>query len=203
MEKSVFSNEKKGGMHAPCKATSEAAVEPSVDCSSQVGERLLALMKATSDVIYSMSPDWGVMTKLHGKGFLADTVEPNERWLDKYIPSDDRPFISGVINRCIEGKKIFELEHRVFQEDGSVGWIHSKAIPLLNHDGGIREWYGAARDITAHKLAEQALIESENRYRTIVETAGEGIVYSKLDGPCLYVNKQLSDMLGYSKDEIL
>ncbi|HZK01244.1 MAG TPA: PAS domain S-box protein, partial [Anaerovoracaceae bacterium] len=189
--------------HAPCKATSEAAVEPSVDCSSQVGERLLAFMKTTSDVIYSMSPDWRVMTKLHGKGFLADTVEPNGRWLDKYIPFDDRLFVSGVIDKCIKEKKVCELEHRVFQEDGSVGWTYSKAIPLLNDDGSIREWYGAARDITVRKLAEQALIESENRYRTIVETAGEGIVYSKLDGSYLYINKQLSDMLGYSEEEIL
>ena len=203
MNKSVFSNKEKNNMHVQCGVPDEAAVEPLVDCSSQVGERLFALMKATLDVIYRVSPDWGTMTMLHGKGFFADTVEPNERWLDEYIPSDDRAFVSDVVNRCIKEKRIFELEHSVFKEDGSTGWIHSRAIPLLNDDGSIREWYGAARDITARKLAEQALIESENRYRTIVETASGGILYAKPDGYCLYSNKQLSDMLGYSKDEIL
>ena len=203
MDKSMFSNEKKGNMHALCEVTSGADVEFSIDCSAQIGERLLALIRATSDVIYSMSPDWRVMTRLYGKGFSADIVEPNKRWLDKYIPSDDRAFVSGVIDKCIKKKKIFELEHRVFREDNSMGWTYSKAIPILNDDGSIREWYGAARDITVRKLAEQALIESENIYRTIVETAGEGIVYFKPDGFCLYVNKQLCNMLGYSEEEIL
>ncbi|HXE96566.1 MAG TPA: hypothetical protein VN642_09185, partial [Dongiaceae bacterium] len=51
--------------------------------------RYRALMTASSNVIYRMSPDWSEMRQLRGKNFLADTEEPNRNWLQKYIHPDD------------------------------------------------------------------------------------------------------------------
>lgn len=53
-------------------------------------------MKATSDVIYSMRPDWKTMTELYGRDILADTKKPNTRWLDKYIHLEDQEHVTNV-----------------------------------------------------------------------------------------------------------
>ncbi|MBI4790601.1 MAG: PAS domain S-box protein [Chloroflexi bacterium] len=58
------------------------------------------------------------------------------------------------------------------------------------------------REIAERKKAEQALRESEEKYRTIVETATEGIWTAQPDGKTLFVNQRMADMLGYSREEL-
>jgi PAS domain S-box-containing protein len=120
-------------------------------------ERFRALTAASSDVIYSMSPDWSEMFHLDGQDFLADTVKPNRNWLQEYIHPDDQSHVKTVINEAIRTKSIFELENRVLRVDGTLGWTFSRAIPLLDANGEIVEWFGAASDITARKRAEEEL----------------------------------------------
>lgn len=125
-------------------------------------ERYRALVTATSDIVYRMSPDWSEMRQLQGKKFIADTDRPNPNWLQEYIHPDDQAHVQGVINEAIRTKSVFELEHRVIRVDGTLGWTFSRAIPLLDEDGNIYEWFGAASDITRRKLVEEAL-EKLNR----------------------------------------
>lgn len=136
-------------------------------------DRFLALIKATSDVIYSMSPDWQTMTALYGRGFLADTEVPDSDWFNKYIYPEDRGFMSGAIQNSIAEKKTFELEHRVFKADGSIGWVFSRAVPILDENGDIREWFGAASDITERKRAEQKLEKSKRQALNLVKELEE------------------------------
>ncbi|WP_263415741.1 PAS domain S-box protein [Terriglobus albidus] len=124
-------------------------------------ERFRALVEASSDVIYRMSPDWKEMRQLQGRDFLADTAEPERTWLDKYIHPEDQAFVWASIQQAIKHKKIFQLEHRVLQADGTIGWTFSRAVPLFNKGGEIIEWFGAASDVSARKRAEEALLRSE------------------------------------------
>ena len=84
--------------------------------------RFRALVTATSDVVYRVSPDWKEMFYLHGRDFILDTEEPSSTWLQKYIHRDDQQFVTAVIDEAIRNKSIFELEHRVLRVDGSLGW---------------------------------------------------------------------------------
>jgi PAS domain S-box-containing protein len=61
--------------------------------------------------------------------------------------------VKAVIDEAIRMKRVFELEHRVRRADGSVGWTFSRAVPLLDENGNIVEWFGAASDITERKQA--------------------------------------------------
>jgi signal transduction histidine kinase len=56
-----------------------------------------------------------------------------------------------------------ELEHRIIRRDGTIGWTFLRAIPLLNEQGQITEWFGAASDITKRKQAAVSLKESDVR----------------------------------------
>ncbi|MGD1074883.1 MAG: PAS domain S-box protein [Thermodesulfovibrionales bacterium] len=119
-------------------------------------ERFRALVTASSDVVYRMSPDWREMYHLAGRDFIPDTATADSNWLHKYIHPDDQPYVMAVINESIRIKSIFELEHRVLRVDGSLGWTFSRAVPLLDVNGEIVEWFGAASDVTERKRAEWA-----------------------------------------------
>ncbi len=119
-----------------------------------------ALTTASSEVLYHMSPDWSEMRQLHGRGFLADTIEPSRDWLQQYIYRDDQPYVTAAINAAIRDKRSFELEHRVQRMDGTMGYTHSRAVPLMDRNGDIVEWFGAANDITERKRAEIAIKNS-------------------------------------------
>ncbi|WP_306395198.1 CheR family methyltransferase [Telluria beijingensis] len=116
-------------------------------------ERLRLFVSAVSDTLYKMSADWRAKHSLQGKTFLADTDNPSANWLEAYIPESDQARVKEAIAQAIAHKAVFELEHRVIRGDGAIGWTFSRAIPLLDDDGNIVEWFGAATDITARKQA--------------------------------------------------
>ena len=123
--------------------------------------RFRALAAASSEAIYQMSPDWSVMRRLEGRKFIADTDAPDKSWMDRYIAEEDRPQVKAAIAKAIRTRTAFELEHRVLRADGSIGWTFSRAVPMLDANGDIKEWFGAASDITERKRAEGALLISE------------------------------------------
>ncbi|KJV35835.1 response regulator [Luteibacter yeojuensis] len=127
--------------------------------------RFRALVNSTSDIVYRMNPQWSRMIQLDGRGFIADTTEPSPDWLAGYVPPDEQPRVREAIDDAVTSKGMFELEHRVKRIDGSIGWVISRAVPVLNEDGDITEWFGAAGDISVRKAAEQALRENEARLR--------------------------------------
>ena len=128
-------------------------------------QRLKLLAEASSNAVYRMSPDWGEMRHLMGSGFLVDTASPNRAWLMQYIPTDEQERVNAAIDEAIRFRRTFELEHRVVQADGGIGWTFSRAAPLLDSNGDIIEWIGSASDVTARKCDELALRESEAALR--------------------------------------
>ena len=136
--------------------------------------RFRALVSSTSDVIYRMSADWQEMQQLDGRGFLADTDAPSIRWVEAYIPDDDRPGVLAAIDEAIGAKKPFVFEHRVRQADGSIGWAASRAVPILGDDGAIVEWFGTATDITSAHEARAALATSREKLELATRAARMG-----------------------------
>ena len=137
-------------------------------------QRYRALLSASSEVLYRKTPDWSIMSQLHSQGFLANTENPSISWLDAYIHPEDQHHVALAIEEAIRTKNVFELEHRVFRKDGTLGWTHSRAIPIINENNEIVEWFGAASDITERKEAEAALRESEEKYRELFNSIDQG-----------------------------
>ncbi|MBL8214753.1 MAG: PAS domain-containing protein [Bryobacterales bacterium] len=129
--------------------------------------RFRAFVTSTSDAVYRMSADWREMRQLDGKAFLPDTRRSSVSWLDRYIPYEERARVTAAIRQAVETRSVFELEHRVVRADGSIGWTFSRAVPLLQEDGTIREWFGTARDITRERESQLALREAEDRMRRL------------------------------------
>jgi PAS domain S-box-containing protein len=87
-----------------------------------------------------------------------------------------------------------ELEQRVEERTKELSEVNKKleAINIKLID-----------EIKGHAKARAELQKSEEKYRTIVETAGEGIAITQPEGDYVYVNKQVADMLGYLVDDLL
>lgn len=156
----VFGND--GTIEAVAGTTRDVTEQHHAEEALRTSERRFrALVEASSDVIYRMSPDWREMHQLQGRDFIPDTEVPDPDWMEKYIHPDEQARVFAAIQEAVHARSVFQLEHRVLRVDGSPGWTFSRAVPLLDPDGQIAEWFGAASDITPRKQAEEALIRTE------------------------------------------
>lgn len=137
--------------------------------------RFRALTSATSDVVYRLNADWTLMRQLDGRGLIADTTQPSADWLQTYVPVEDRDRVLEAIEHAQDDDSVFELEHRVNRLDGSLGWVHSRAVPIFDDAGRLVEWFGAATDVTRRKQAEQLQQRITRTLATVIEQSPLGI----------------------------
>jgi len=136
-------------------------------------ERFRAFVTASSDMVYRMNPDWTEIRRLEEGAFLGAGNGLCGLWLDDTLHPDDRATVHAAIAAAIAARSTFELEYRLIRPDGSLGWILSRAVPILSETGEIREWLGTASDVTARKTAETALRASEERLTQFGEASSD------------------------------
>ncbi|PPU42669.1 hybrid sensor histidine kinase/response regulator [Xanthomonas arboricola] len=130
--------------------------------------RLDALVRASSQSIFSATADWRELRQLVGEGALSDALSSSLNWQQEMVHPDDRARLSEAIAHSIINKTGLDLEYRVLDADQRVGWTLMRAIPLLDEREQIVEWFGTAADITDKRLAEQQL-------RQLTETLEERV----------------------------
>lgn len=97
-----------------------------------------------------------------------------------------------------------QVEFRIFRPDGEERWISDRAYPVVDVDGAVIRVVGVGEDITARKVAEQALAESEKRYSSLFEAGPSPMwVFAEESRRFLAVNRAAMDEYGYSESEFL
>jgi PAS domain S-box-containing protein len=99
-----------------------------------------------------------------------------------------------------ENRLIDNVEMGVVKGAGDVAWINVTAAPIPLEDYGVAVAYG---DVTRHKQMEEALRESEARYRELFDTSHDGLVFTDMEGRYLECNRAYLDLLGYETLEEL
>ena len=118
-----------------------------------------------------------------------------------YVESELRNILR---HRLAEGEKITGFELHEYRKDGSAFWISMNVQAIHDSDGNILYYEGTVDDITARKIADDVLRESEERYRTLFNGILEGVYRSSHDGRFLDVNPAMVRIFGYdSKEEML
>lgn len=117
-----------------------------------------------------------------------------ELFLSAIFP-DDHDRIVAAINDALEGKTPYDVEYRIVQPNGEVRTIHCCGEVLRDDKGTPCRMSGSVQDITERKRMEEAVRESEDRYRTLVELSPSGVfVFS--EGRTAYVNHRGAILMG-------
>ncbi len=118
------------------------------------------------------------------------------------VHPDDRAAFVQRFNRAVREGESFEMEGRVVRPDGTVVDVEARGAPQWNADGGVVRVVGTVQDITERKRTEDALRESEERFRNSFEEAAIGKALVNIDGHFLQVNAAFCETLGYSRSEL-
>ena len=106
--------------------------------------------------------------------------EDRRSWLAAVHPAD-RERINCIFAEEGERGMLTAQEYRIVRKDGSIRWIHDRSIPVRDSAGEVYRWVSIGHDITERKQVEEALRESEERFRQLVEHAPEAILLLDID----------------------
>jgi len=115
-------------------------------------------------------------------------------WLT-HIHPDDRQRILAELSRLLENN-FHTQEYRFLHKDGSYRWVLDEVRLISDKKNSPLKCVGYITDITAHKLTEQKIRESEEKYRTLVESTSESIVTFDENGVFLFLNTIAAAVLG-------
>ena len=116
---------------------------------------------------------------------------------------DDAQALYAVFGQAMREHAPFTVEARYRRYDGQYRLIRTDAQPRFDASGAFLGMIGVNVDITETRLAEQALKESEERFRLIANSAPVPMWVSRLDGKRAFVNQAYMDFLGHGYEECL
>jgi PAS domain S-box-containing protein len=157
-------------------------------------------------VILDMNP---AALTLHGFETRAEAVNLHVSdymaLFDLYtIKGELIPLEAWPLSRALRTETFRSYEVRVKRKDTEGEWIASySGSPVYDREGNFIFVVLIIRDVTEAKEAEQALLESEVRFRGTFENAAVGISHVAITGNWLRVNQRLCEILGYSEEELL
>ncbi len=117
-----------------------------------------------------------------------------------YASQDDR---EEFARRLAATGELHDIEIEQVRRDGTRIWVRSHDRVVRDASGAVRSFEGTVEDITAEHLAESALAESEERFRTYVQSAPDGIFVVDVQGRYLDCNPAAGRMVGRTSDELL
>ncbi len=118
------------------------------------------------------------------------------------IHEDDREHVAESLEKVLTPPYSTEHEERAMTVDGW-RWFHWAINGVLDAKGNVTSIIGVGRDITERKEAQQALAESEQRFRKFYEQSPLGYQSLDIDGNILEVNPAWLEMLGFERDEVI
>lgn len=135
---------------------------------------------------------------------LSEYLDDRDLWSSSIHPAD-RARVEREWEAAVERQDRFGSEYRCVRPDGETVWVRDDSVLVLDERDMPLFWQGVVSDITSSKLAEEALRESEARYRLLVENV-PAVVYMVApddDRRTLYVSPHVERTLGYSRREWL
>jgi PAS domain S-box-containing protein len=118
------------------------------------------------------------------------------------IPPDDAKRMRAHIKALTPKNPIAELRHRIVMPDGQIRWQRWSDRAIFDKNGQVVEYQSVGRDITDVITTEDALRDSEEKYRTLIERANDGITIIQ-DGIVRFANQRLGELWGGNAEEII
>ena len=169
-------------------------------------ERFRDLVALSSDWYWEQDDNLRFSDIATAGGSLAPWIR--ERWLGHTLQQIAEERGSGghwpeLATAQQAGKAFSDFVFRIDEGRPDAGWYAISGRPLRDAEGRFTGYRGVIRDITAERLAQQALADSEARYRTTFQQAPVGIGSLGLDGKWVEANDTLCQMLGFGREELV
>ena len=155
-----------------------------------------ARLDETGGTLY-VSPQVETLWGFSPEEWLADP----DLWSKQLHPKDRERVLAEWTHSVTSGEPLL-TEYRIMTRDGRVCWGRDEAVIIRNDAGKPLFMHGVVLDITERKHMEEALKDSEEKFRCVVEAANDGICIVQ-DAIIKYVNQELANLYGYSVEEII
>jgi PAS domain S-box-containing protein len=194
-------------MQANARLQTELAARKSLEETLRTSEELYRrIIETANEGIWTVDTEGHTtfvnrhMTKMLG----YSAGEMLGRSLFDFVFQEDWPLMEQYWRQWQQDLKSQEIDVRLLHKDGTVVWMLVQATPLLNAQGAFSGGLGMFTDITTRKQAEEALRESEERFRLLVESVQDYAIFL-LDpsGRIITWNQGAERIKGYSVAEIL
>lgn len=187
---------------------SEVAERERAEASLREAQARLRLARASNTGLWDrnletnsvyLSPEWKRQL-----GY-EDHELPNryEEWETRLHPEDRERTLNAVQASIEDPASGYEIEFRLRHKAGSYRWILARASLLRDSKGAAYRMLGSHTDITERKQVEEALIESERRFRIFVNSTPAMLWMTDVDGRCVLFNEAWLGFTGRSLDEEL
>lgn len=179
----------------------------SADALENSNIRYNFLSKATHDMVW----DWDLVTGIvfrnpegWKKIFRSDDAKEmgvREDWPSKVHPND-REKVIEAIDDLINSKsqQVFEVDFRVMRDDNTIGWVEDRGYIIRNEQGKATRIIGASHDITERKIAEEKVLLSEKRFKSLVQNGSDLLGILDIEGNYIYVSPSSKNILGYEPE---
>jgi PAS domain S-box-containing protein len=132
-------------------------------------------------------------------GYSKEDFESRRvKWGD-LIPAEDRDYAAKVFLEALKTDKSYVREHRLRKKDGEMIWVQCRGQIFLNDQGKVDHISGVSFDVTARRLAEEALKESERFLADIFSGIQDGINILDTDYHILRVNPAFERWYAYAR----
>lgn len=178
---------------------------------NQAQEKVKETAKTLQTIFESVSDTLSIMDKsltvqevnkyrLEMSGLNRDQVIGKKCY--KVFQQRDKPCDICPVQPVFEKGEAVRLEKSTVLKDGTVKYFDVQGTPIFDNDGNVVQVVSLARDITGRKRAEEALLESEEKYKILVENSLIGIFIHQ-DGKYVFVNDKFAQIHGYTPEELL
>jgi PAS domain S-box-containing protein len=134
-------------------------------------------------------------------GVLRDTIIGKTDF--EVLPHEVAARIVAQDRSVMESGKSSTFEETVPGPDGAARHYLTTKVPLIDADGVVYGMCGIATDITELKEAERRIRETEQFYRSVLESAPDGMMVVSADGSIELVNSRIAELFGYTRAELL
>jgi|GEM_PF-442806 len=122
-------------------------------------------------------------------------------WAD-VLPEKEREHLLDEIRESVRDRKTSSAEVRYIHPDGTPYWLYGQTVPLMDTAGTLNGWVGTITNITGQKLAEDALKESEEKYRALTENTPDILFSTDMSGVITYASPQIN-RYGFLEEEVI
>ena len=135
-------------------------------------------------------------------GYTSNEIlsKGSELWFGR-IHTDDRAHVQEAFRSLFDHEIQFNVEYRIQRKDGQWIWVHDRAN-IVEEKAGEYLAYGLFSDITDRKRTEEALRESEERLRAILEANPDPVVMYDTEGHPQYLNPSFTKVFGWTIDDL-